>query len=649
MIRVLIFLLFFLQISTFFANDIIELSFPKYVVSGSKFKVQYTSNQALDSINFNGKWIKTQSDAESHFFETTIVAVSDIQLDEDFKVINDPVIIPAWLSILPPLFAIFLALIFKEVLTSLFIGIFVGVATIGLYVDGITGVFVAFLTVLDTYILKALANTEHLSIILFSLVIGGIVAIISRNGGMQGVVNRIVKIANNRKSGMISTYLLGIAIFFDDYANTLVVGNTMRPITDKLRISREKLAYIVDSTAAPIAAIAFVTTWIGAELGYISSGVEKINNEMGGNIQEGAYSIFINSLGYSFYPIFTLVFMFFLIWKNKDFGPMYKAEKNAIKNGVETKNDDSTESSQLDEFNPVKGIKIKAYNAIIPILVVVFGTIFGLVYTGISAWKIKLSELGISTSNGVWASLENYPENTPITFFQKVGAVIGEANSYEALLWSSLIALFVAILLTFSQRIMKVPQIMDTFLMGVKTMIPAIAILTLAWSLAEITADLDTANFIKGLFGNNFQHVWIVPAITFVLSAVIAFSTGSSWSTMALVYPIMIPTAFAVCVDSGMDPSLILYNTVASVLAGAVLGDHCSPISDTTILSSLATSCNHISHVRTQMPYALTVGGVALLFGIIPGALGVSSLITLPIGILVLYLIVKYVGKPNDV
>lgn len=553
-----------------------------------------------------------------------------------------PAIIPAWWAVVPPLVAIIIALIVKEVLVALLMGIFIGAATLGFYTNGIAGIFSGFLAVLDHYILNALGDPEHLSVVLFSLLIGSIVAVISKNGGMKGVVNRIVKYAKTRRSGMMTTYWLGIAIFFDDYANTLVVGNTMRPVTDKLKISREKLAYIVDSTAAPVSAIAFVTTWIGAELGYISTALDKINeNEV--LVQEGVYSIFVNSLSYSFYPILTLVFMFILIFLQRDYGPMLKAESDALKinqNDLQT----STEDLNYDEFEPENDQKIRSVNAIIPVLVIVLGTLVGLVYTGVEAWRDTFATLGLPAGISFFEGLKQADPNS-VSWIQKIGSIIGEANSYSALLWSSMTALVVAIVLTISQKIMTLTKTMETAMQGIKTMLPAVAILILAWSLAEVTRDLNTADVIKNAFGTDFS-AWLIPAITFVISALIAFSTGSSWSTMAIVYPIMIPTAFSIAVaGNDVDTMAILYNTVACVLAGAVMGDHCSPISDTTILSSLASSCDHVSHVKTQIPYALTVGGISLFIGIIPTALGVSPWIIFLIATAFIYLIIRYFGR----
>ncbi|MFT4755986.1 MAG: Na+/H+ antiporter NhaC [Vicingaceae bacterium] len=530
-------------------------------------------------------------------------------------------LIPLWLSIIPPLLAIILALVFKEVVTSLLIGIFSGVFIIHIYFNSFWMALISSFTILiDHYILDSLNDSGHLSIIIFSTLIGGMVSVISKNGGMQGVVNRISKFAKTPKSGQLATWFLGIAIFFDDYANTLIVGNTMRPITDRLKISREKLAYLVDSTAAPIAAIAFVTTWIGAELGYIESGIATIEG-----LNEGVYSIFLSSLAYSFYPIFALLFMLILILRERDFGPMYHAEKEARMSDVMTI-DPLNLNEELDEFTAKEGIPYKAFNAIVPVLVVILGTIIGLISTGWDTTVIDDSSISLSRT---------------------MSTIIGNADSYKALLWSSLAGLFMAIILSVSQKLMSIHQSINAAVSGFKTMLTAVIILVLAWSLALVIEDLHTADFLTSIMSDNVSP-YFVPTLTFLLAAVVAFSTGSSWGTMAILYPLMLPSSWAICLTAGIpevETLSIFHNVVACVLAGAVLGDHCSPISDTTILSSLASSCNHISHVRTQMPYALTVGAVAILFGIIPAAFGIPFWITLPCGIIAMYLIIGKVGK----
>lgn len=632
------------------AQDTIQLTLDSAIVvpvySTNEFKIthkSYTVNSISSeiSVKYTGDetilptfiWVNNETiplvwnDLQAKLNYTFTEEQTPITIGQTEEILNVN-IIPLWWSIVPPLMAILLALLFKEVVTSLFIGILVGAAILGVYAGGIDGIWTGLLAVIDTYVINSLNNWGHLAVIIFSMLIGALVSVISKNGGMKGVVDRVSVYANSPRSGQFATWLLGILIFFDDYANTLVVGNTMRPVTDKLKISREKLSYLVDSTAAPIAAIAFVTTWIGAELGYIESGVAQIN-EAGSQIEMGAYAIFLSSLQYSFYPILALLFMLILIWKGKDFGPMHKAEMNARK-GEDVYHHGPEKLAELAEFEVKEGAKTRSYNAVIPIGVVIIGTLLGLLVTG---WNTE-----------VW-------NDETLSFSRKLSAIIGASDSYTALLWSSMVALIVAIGLSVGQRILTLEESMHSVMSGFKTMMNAVIILVLAWSLASITEDLHTATFLTQLFGGNIAP-WLMPAITFLLAALVAFSTGSSWGTMAILYPLMLPAAWSVCMASGYDTEMalnIFFNVTSCVLAGSVLGDHCSPISDTTILSSLASSCKHIDHVRTQMPYALTVGIVAVVFGTIPTALGLSSWIAFPMCLLVLYAVVQFVGKkvPN--
>lgn len=327
---------------------------------------------------------------------------------------------------------------------------------------------------------------------------------------------------------------------------------------------------------------------------------------------------------------------------------MLQFERKALKEGVDYGADNDESTLDLKEFETKEGVKPKAYNALIPILTVVIGTIVGLLYTGLTSCHDQILAVAGEINGGTWENLIQLDANAT-GFFRKLGLVIGNADSYAALLWSSLSGLTLAILLTVSQGIMNLKDTMESVMTGIKTMLPAIVILVLAWSLASVTEELHTADYLKSFFNGEFNQVWIIPSLTFILSAIIAFSTGSSWSTMALMYPLVIPLSFSVASEAlDVDAMMIMYNTIASVLAGSVLGDHCSPISDTTILSSLASSCNHINHVKSQMPYALTVGAVALVFGIIPGAMGVSSFITMPLGIVALYLVVHFLAKNID-
>lgn len=532
--------------------------------------------------------------------------------------------IPDWTSIIPPIVAIGLALLLKEVLLSLTIGIFSGLVLMGMKSSKSLGE--AFLEVPNA-ILYSLVNKDHISVILFTLMIGGMVGIISKNGGMMALVKKISKRATTARSGQLATWMLGIAIFFDDYANTLVVGNTMRPLTDRLKISREKLAYIVDSTAAPVAAIAFITTWIGAELGYISDGISKIPN--GANEIGSAYGVFFQSLQYMFYPILTLFFIFILIWKKRDFGPMLKAERAA-----RAKTETTVEQAVVGEIDEVEDKKESVWSAVLPIAVMIITATIGLFYTGLAG--------SVEGEEYVW--------NSSLSFVTNLSEIIGRADSYLSLIWGSFCGLFMAILITISAGILSVRKTMEYAEAGVKTMMPAILILALAWTLGAITESLGTANYLAELSKGNIMPQFI-PTIVFILAASIAFSTGTSWGTMSILYPIVLVTSWNICAAESLalEASLgIFANVVSAVLAGSVLGDHCSPISDTTILSSLSADCDHVQHVKTQMPYALTVGGVAILLGTIPAGFGVPFYITFPIAGIALYLIVSYFGKMTE-
>ena len=519
---------------------------------------------------------------------------------------------PLWLSVIPPLFAIVMALVLKEVISALFLGVLSGTFLMALFGGQEPGTALGsgILRVVDTYIVGSIFDSDHVTIIVFTLTIGGMVRIISANGGMQGIVNWLLRRAKGPRSGQLMTFFMDLCIFFDDYSNTLMVGNTMRPVADKLKVSREKLSYIVDSTSAPVVAIAFVTTWIGAELSYIQEGINVIG------IEASAYSVFFHSLKYSFYPLLTLAFVLMIIFSQRDFGPMLKAERAA-----RTMTNSETEKSD-EASKPAHGI-----DALIPLLTLVFGTIIGLFATGYDA--------------SIW-------QDSSLDTFEKLSATIGNANSYLALLWSSLISLLSAIIMTLLRGSLEFGKTMEEMIEGFKLMFNAVLILTMAWSIALVTKDMHTAEFVSHLLLTLSLSPVIVPAITFVLAALIGFSTGTSWGTMAILYPLILPASWMLCQDQGLSVAAtmpLFYNVVASVMAGAVMGDHCSPISDTTIMSSMASGCNHLQHVKTQMPYALTVGVVALLIGVLPTALGLPSWLAFMIAIIALWTIVRFVGK----
>ena len=518
--------------------------------------------------------------------------------------------IPGWLSIVPPVLAIVIALLFKRVIPALFLGIWIGAWSV--YGNGLKGMFMGLLDTMQVYVRNAVADPDHVSIMLFTFMIGGMVGIISKNGGTQGIVDKVVGWARTARRGQLATWFLGLAIFFDDYANTLVVGKTMRPVTDSLKISREKLAYIVDSTAAPVACIAFATTWIGYEVGLIGTSVEAIEG-----LNESAYSIFLNSIAYSFYPILALFFVFLVSFTQRDFGPMYRAETRARTTGALSNQTVHAEDDEAEEkmLKPKEGKPRRALNAIIPIIVLVVGVLLGLFFTGEGD-----------------------------TFSE----IVGSADSYKALMWASLGGVLAAIIVSLSQKILTLEESIEAWYAGLKSMLFAMIILVLAWSLSAVTGDLHTADFLVSVLGDALNP-GLIPTLVFFLAAATGFATGSSWGAMGILMPLVLPLTWAVLQANGMadvEHYHILYSTVSCVLAGSVWGDHCSPISDTTILSSMASSCDHIDHVRTQLPYALLVGGVAIVVGTLPAGFGLPWWIGMGGAALILITVIRYIGKP---
>jgi len=487
-----------------------------------------------------------------------------------------------WLAILPPLIAIVLAVATREVLMSLVIAVFVGATIVaGNPLDGFT-------SLLNTHIVGALTDSWNVSILIFCLSIGGLIGIIERNGGTKGLANLLVKRAVTVKSALLTTWLLGIAIFFDDYANSLIVGNSMRPITDRLGISREKLAFIVDSTAAPISSMALISTWVGMELGLIQEGIEKLGLDL------GAYDVFLRSIPFRFYSVLALVFVLIIIFTGRDYGPMKSAELKAMKN-------------RLVEDEETQILSSKWYNAVIPFLVVIGVTVLGLYQNGGGFEGLSIQD------------------------------AFSNADASVVLLWSSFAGIVVAWMMSLLTGTLKVTEISEAFVEGVKSMVVPAMILTLAWTLGGINGELGTAELMVNVIGNNLP-TFMVPTIMFLVPAVVAFSTGTSWGTNAIVMPIAIELAY---LTGGVD---LIVPTIGAVLTGAVMGDHLSPVSDTTIMSSMASGCDHISHVKTQIPYALTIAGVAILFGFIPAGLGVNPLISLVLSSIALYTVVKVIG-----
>ncbi|PRX34885.1 transporter (NhaC family) [Orenia metallireducens] len=506
-----------------------------------------------------------------------------------------------WLSLIPPVLAIILAWWSREVLVSLFIGVFVGATIIADF-----NPLVGFMRTLDKYMIENLTDSWYISILLFLIILSGMVGIITRSGATNAVAEFVAKKAKTTRRAQLATWLMGILIFFDDYANSLIVGTTMRSITDKMKISREKLAYIVDCTAAPVTSMAIISTWVGHELGLIRAAFDSLG------IEANAYSTFMQTIPYRFYSIFALAMVLFIALTGKDFGPMYDAERRARKEGkVLADGATPLASDELTNMEVNPESKMKWYDAFIPMVAVVVVTIIGLWYNGTSGWT----------------------EAMPLH------EAFGNADASVVLLWSSFSGTLVAIILALFKGGLSLEESMEGWINGAKALAGACGILILAWALGLVTKELGTANFLVDLSKGTIP-AFMVPTMIFVISGIIAFATGTSWGTSSIIMPLAVAMAYQLG-----SPMMA---TIGAVLTGAVLGDHCSPISDTTIMSSTASAADHIDHVKTQLPYAIVVGIVAILFGFLPAGFNVPSWTVFPLlllGMIALYLIVNYFGK----
>jgi Na+/H+ antiporter NhaC len=534
-----------------------------------------------------------------------------------------PTLINGWFSLLPPVLAIVMALVFREVITALLAGVWLG----ALAVAGFNPLAATWRTI-DHFIVPALGDVDggHTQIVIFSLLLGGMVGIISRNGGTMGIVEAVTSFARTPRRGKFATWLAGLAIFFDDYANTLIVGNTMRPITDRLKISREKLAYIVDSTAAPVAALVPISTWVGYEISLIGDGIRIAAEQSAADpamvaqlTASSPFAIFVHTIPYLFYPLLALAFVLLTSVMDRDFGPMATAERRAASGGglyrpgAQLPLDTGSESL---EAKP--GVTHRWWNAGIPVLTVIVVVLVGLYTTG---------RAGV----GPGASLMD---------------VFGAADPFATLLWGSFAGCIVAFGLSVGQRLLSMSETIEAWLGGLRAMMIAMIILTLAWSLGAVTEAVGTAGYLAQLLEGNLP-LRLLPVVVFVTAAATAFATGTSWGTMAILIPVVIPLSVTLggAADfGGGEHYSVLLGVISSVLAGAIFGDHCSPISDTTVLSSTASGCDHVDHVRTQLPYALLVAVVGMVLGDIGTAYGLPNWAALAGGVALLWLFLRLKG-----
>ncbi|MDK0796886.1 Na+/H+ antiporter NhaC family protein [Clostridium perfringens] len=524
-------------------------------------------------------------------------------------------------TVLPPLVSIILAFLTKNVVASLFIGTITGCIMLQLngfnIITALTQGFIDF-----TYrALNSLADPWNAGIILQVLVIGGVIHLVAKMGGAKAIAEALARKAKTVKSAQLTTWLLGLAVFFDDYANSLIVGPIMRPVTDKLGVSREKLAFVIDATAAPIAGLAIISTWIGLEVGLIGDALKSVG------IQADGFGVFLETIPYRFYNILILAFVVISAITLREFGPMLKAERRARRGEVLSTTEISSDSEDLE---PIEGIKLSVWNAIIPIGVLIVSSLIGFYYSG---W--------VTIMGGEDLAIIELMNNTPFSF-AGIQAAFSNADASVVLFQSALLATIVALILGVSRKIFTISEGIGIWIEGMKGLLITGVILILAWSLSSVIKELGTASYLVGVLSDAIP-AFLLPAIIFILGSIIAFATGTAYGTMGILMPLAIPLAFAI----NPEWNFVIVSTSA-VLTGAIFGDHCSPISDTTILSSTGAGCDHIEHVRTQIWYAVFVGIVTVLFGYIPAGLGLSIFIVLPLSLVALFILTMIFGKKVD-
>ena len=477
-------------------------------------------------------------------------------------------------ALVPPIVAIVLALITKEVYSSLFVGIVVG----GLFYSGFS--FEGTLThIFNDGFVAVLSDAYNVGIIIFLVILGAMVCLMNRAGGSAAFGRFAKEKIKSRAGAQLATIALGVLIFIDDYFNCLTVGSVMRPVTDEHKVSRAKLAYLIDATAAPVCIIAPISSWAAAVSGFVEG--------------EDGFSLFISAIPYNFYALLTILMMILLVTFKLDFGPMKKYEENAIAGNLFTNQEEEKEEST---YINTKG---KVIDLIIPIATLIICCVIGMIYSG------------------------GFFDGTDfITSFSNCDASVGLALG-------SICALIITVIVYLIRRVLTFSDCMECIPAGFKAMVPAILILTFAWTLKAMTDSLGAKEFVAAAMeqsAGSFMN--FLPAIIFLVGCFLAFSTGTSWGTFGILIPIV------VAVFAGSNHELMIIS-ISACMAGAVCGDHCSPISDTTIMASAGAQCKHVNHVSTQLPYAIVAAAVSFVTYIVAGFTQ-SAWISLPVGIVLL-------------
>ena len=476
-----------------------------------------------------------------------------------------PAMYATFWALVPPLVAIILALITKEVYSSLFIGIVIAGLFYGNIFQAGFSAERSILHIFEDGLVGVLSDSYNVGILIFLVVLGVMVSLMNKAGGSAAFGEWASEHIKTRIGAQLSAILLGILIFIDDYFNCLTVGSVMRPVTDRHNVSRAKLAYLIDATAAPVCIIAPISSWAAAVTGFVEG--------------EDGFGIFIKAIPYNYYALFTIAAMLLLVVLKVDFGPMATHEANAAKGDLYTTEDRPYANAQQDV---IKG-KGKVIDLVFPIIVLIICCIIGMIYTG-----------GFFSGKGFVEAFSNSDAS--------IGLMLG---SFFALV-ITIVFYSVRRVLQFTERCNSIPD-------GFKAMVPAILILTFAWTLKAMTDSLGAKEYVSGIVGGiSGPLIGLLPAIVFIVGAFLAFATGTSWGTFGILIPIVVNTF------SGSNHTMMIIS-ISACMAGAVCGDHCSPISDTTIMASAGAQCNHMNHVSTQLPYVVVVAVISCLTYVIAG------------------------------
>lgn len=479
--------------------------------------------------------------------------------------------IGTWWAIVPPLVAIVLAFITKKVYVSLFAGSLLG------------ALMLTNFHLWETFelLFTTMVDNMDLMILIFDVLLGMIIVLMVRSGGSNAYGNWAGKKIRSKRGAMLSTSVLGCLIFVDDYFNCLTVGNVMRPVTDRYKVSRAKLAYIIDATAAPVCILAPVSSWAAAVSSYIPEGYD-ING----------FQMYIRAIPYNFYAIFTLVMVFITSYFLFDFGKMRLHERNAANGDLFTEGKNEYADAGEDVENP----RARVTDLVLPVLVLIVSAVFAMIYTGMRA-----------------------------TGTTSIVDAFANCSASVSLVFATFVTIIFMAILYLPRKIISASYFADSIVDGFKVMVPSISVLILAWTLKGMVDQLDVASFVTGVFANNTALAALMPLLMFIVACFLGFSTGTSWGTMGIMIPIAVPMFYG---DSSM-----LTISIAAIMAGAVCGDHISPISDTTIMSSAGAQCNHINHVSTQMQYAFVIIAVSAVTYLLAGFVH-EWYIVLPIGLI---------------